>query len=154
MARTFSKEVNRVLLQALACGATVENAARKAGVCERTVYRHLADAAFCRRLSQLRTEMVQRTAGMLTGAGMGSVKTLLDLQGDASVSPSVRRRSARDILELGLKLREIAELEQRLAAVEARLAGSVGNSPDQSASVFHGKAEEFLDDAGADSVQG
>jgi hypothetical protein len=111
-------------LQALACGATVENAARKAGVCERTVYRCLEDPHFCRRLQELRTDMVQRTAGMLTGAGMGSVKVLVDLQNDVSVPPTVRRRSARDVLELGLRLREAAELEQRLAAVEARLAGA------------------------------
>ena len=122
MARPIRKAVDRVLLQALACGATVEHAARKAGVCERTVYRRLEDVDFCRRLQELRTEMVQRTAGMLTGAGMGSVKVLVDLQNDVSAHPAVRRRSARDVLELGLKFREAAELEQRLAAVEARLA--------------------------------
>jgi hypothetical protein len=49
MARPIRKAVDRVLLQALACGATVENAARKAGVCERTVYRRLEDPAFGRR---------------------------------------------------------------------------------------------------------
>jgi hypothetical protein len=123
MARTVRTGAERVLLQALACGATVENAARKAGVCERTVYRRLADPAFCRQLRGLRTDMVQRTTGMLTGAGMGSVKTLVDLQNDVAVSAGVRRRSARDVLEMGLKFRETAELEQRLAAVEARLAG-------------------------------
>jgi hypothetical protein len=124
MARTVRKGAERLLLQALACGATVENAARKAGVCERTVYRRLADVDFCRRLQALRTEMVQRTAGMLTGAGMGAVKVLVDLQGDVSVPAGVRRRSARDLLELGLKFRETAELEERLAAIEARLAGT------------------------------
>jgi hypothetical protein len=118
-----------VLLQALACGATVEHAARKAGVGERTVYRRLADPAFCRQLCQLRTEMVQRTAGMLTGAGMGAVKVLVDLQSDVAVPAGVRRRSARDVLEMGLKFRETAELEQRLAAVEARLAGAADPSP-------------------------
>src|SRR5262245_56154819 len=124
MAHVMRKRAERVLLQALACGATVENAARKAGVCERTVYRRLADPAFCRRLQELRTEMVQRTTGMLSGAGMGSVKVLVDLQADVSVPPAVRRRSARDVLEMGLKFREAADLEQRLAAVEARLAGA------------------------------
>jgi hypothetical protein len=129
MARPIRKAVDRVLLQTLACGATVENAARKAGVCERTVYRRLEDSAFRRRLQELRTEMVQRTAGMLAGAGMGSVKVLVDLQCDVSVPAGVRRRSARDVLELGLKFREAAELEQRLAAVEARLAGAAEPNP-------------------------
>jgi len=113
------------LLLALACGATVEHAARKAGVGERTVYRRLADPEFRQRLHQLRVEMVQRTAGMLTGAGMGSVKTLVDLQNDVAVTAGVRRRAARDVLELGLKFRETADLEERLAAVEERLASAV-----------------------------
>jgi hypothetical protein len=126
MARTARKATDRVLLQALACGATVENAARKAGVCERTVYRRLADPAFCQQLNQLRADMVQRTAGMLTGAGMGSVKTLVEIQNDVAVSPAVRRRSARDLLELGLKFRENTDLEQRLAAIEAQLARAAG----------------------------
>ncbi len=122
MARNIPKEAEQALLQALACGATVEHAARKAGISERTAYRRLGDPAFRQRLSQLRLEMVQRTAGLLTGAGMGSVKTLVDLQQDVAVAASVRRHAARDVLELGLKLRDNANVEERLAAVEAQLA--------------------------------
>jgi phenylalanyl-tRNA synthetase beta subunit len=134
MARTVRKEAERALLQALACGATVESAARKAEVGERTAYRRLANPAFREQLNRLRADMVQRTAGLLTGAGMGSVKTLVDLQNDVAVPAGVRRRSARDVLEMGLKFRETAELEQRLAAVEQRLAGAAGQTPeDQSA---------------------
>jgi hypothetical protein len=131
MARPVRKAADQLLLQALACGATVENAARKAGVGERTVYRRLADAGFRRQLQELRTEMMQRTAGLLTGAGMGSVKVLVDLQTDVAMPPGVRRRSARDVLELSLKFREAAELEQRLAAVEARLAGAAPAAADE-----------------------
>jgi hypothetical protein len=118
MARSARQLVDRILLQALACGATVETAASKAGVCERTVYRRLADPAFGQRLSQLRVEMLQRTADMLTGAGMASVKTLVELQSDVAVPAAVRRRSARDILELGVQLREVGNLERRVAALE------------------------------------
>ena len=133
MARPKRREADRVLLQALACGASVEHAARKAGVGQRTVYRRLADAEFVRKLQDLRTEMVQRTAGMLSGAGLGSVKVLVDLQADVSVPAGVRRRSARDVLEMGLKFREATELEQRLAAVEARLAGAAPTAEDRRA---------------------
>src|SRR6516165_2675490 len=130
MARTQRKQADRALLQALACGATVESAARKAGVGERTAYRRLADPTFAEQLRRLRADMVERTAGLLTGAGMGSVKTLVDLQNDVAVPPGVRRRSARDVLEMGLKFREIAELEQRLAAIEQRLSGADGQAPE------------------------
>ena len=130
MPRTVPKGADRALLQALACGATVEHAARKAGMSERTAYRRLDDPAFRAQLDQLRADMVERTAGLLTGAGMGSVKTLVDLQNDVAVPPGVRRRSARDVLEMGLKFREIAELEQRLAAIEQRLSGADGQAPE------------------------
>jgi hypothetical protein len=124
MARKSKKTADQALLMALAFGATVENAARKAGIGERTAYRRLADPAFQARLNQARADMVLRTAGMLTGAGIGSVKTLVDLQQDASTPPAVRRGAARDVLELGIKYRESAELEERVAAIEDQLANA------------------------------
>jgi len=121
MARPCRKEVNRALLQALACGGSVEHAARKAGIGERTAYRRLADPKFQAQLSQLKADMVQRMADMLTGAGMGAVKTLVDIQQDAAVSAAVRRRTARDVLEMGIKYRESADWEARLRALEQRV---------------------------------
>jgi len=106
------------LLMALACGATVEAAAQAAGLSKRTVYRRLKDPAFRQRLQDLRAEMVQRTAGTLTAAGGEAVKTLLALLKEA-IPPTVRLGAARAVLEIGMKVRETAELEQRLAAVEA-----------------------------------
>jgi hypothetical protein len=63
-----------------------------------------------------------RTAGMLTGASLGSVKTLVDLQNDTTAPPAVRRVAAHDVLAFNVKYRESAEIEQRLAALEQRLA--------------------------------
>src|SRR6516165_2684748 len=122
MARTPNRKADRLLLRALACGATVENAAHKAGVTERTVYRRLADPAFQAELRTTSLEIFQRTAAMLSGAGIGSVKTLVDLQQDAAVQPTVRRRAARDVLDLSLRFRDRADLEPRLAAAEEQLA--------------------------------
>jgi hypothetical protein len=121
MSRSCRKGADQTLLTALACGATVENAARKAGIGERTAYRRLENAAFRAQLNQMRADMVQRTAGMLTGAGMGSVKTLVELQQDATAPAAVRRGAARDVLELGVKYRDNADLEQRVATLEQRL---------------------------------
>jgi hypothetical protein len=101
----------------------VENAARKTGVTERTVYRRLADPAFQAALKKASLEMMQRTAAMLSGAGIGCVKTLVDLQQDAAVDATVRRRAARDVLEMSLRFRDRADLEPRLAAAEDQLAG-------------------------------
>jgi hypothetical protein len=106
---------------ALACGATAENAARTASVSLRTVYRRLADPAFRTRLQGARADMVQRATGMLTAAALEAVKTLLGLQ-HASVPAAVRLGAARAVLEIGAKLREVADLEARLAALEQQVA--------------------------------
>jgi type II secretory pathway component PulF len=125
VART-RKNTDEVLLTALACGATVDSAAHSAGMSARTVHRRLKEPAFQERLQQTRTDMLQRTAAMLTAAGLESVKTLITLQ-QTSNPGSVRLGAARSVLEMGAKVREASELAQRLAALEAQVnvAGSV-----------------------------
>src|SRR5262245_2012428 len=111
------KRGNPTLLMALACGASVPQAAAKAGISERTAYRRLTDPAFRARIETLRAEMVQRAAALLIAAAIHAAKTLIDLQ--ASATPAaVRRRAARDILELSERLRHATILEKRLAALE------------------------------------
>jgi hypothetical protein len=111
------KNADQLLLMALACGATAEAAARSAGVSQPTVYRRLKDQEFCKKLEQTKSEMVQRTAGMLTASGMESVKTLMELQKPAA-PPAVRLGAARSVLEIGMKVREREDLEKRLIALE------------------------------------
>jgi hypothetical protein len=117
MAANPRKKADDKLLMALACGASVEAAARECGLSPRTVYRRKQEPAFAQRLQQLRADMVSRTGGMLTAAGGESVKTLLELQ-KPSVPPARRLGAARATIELGLKVREVNELEQRITALE------------------------------------
>jgi hypothetical protein len=117
MAHNGRQKADDAILMALACGATVENAARTAGVAPRTVHRRLTDPGFSQRLHAIRADMVQRTAGMLTGASMEAVKILLELLKPTNPA-SVRLGAARAILENGMKVREKAELEDRLVALE------------------------------------
>jgi hypothetical protein len=121
MAGRGRHRADEALLLALACGATAESAAAKAGVSLRTVRRRLADPAFRRRLQQQRGDLVQRTSGALTAAGPEALRTLLELQTPAHPA-AVRLGAARAVLELGLKVRQAADLEARLAALEERLA--------------------------------
>jgi hypothetical protein len=114
------RNADDVLMLALACGATLENAARQAGVSESTVRRRAKDPKFQHKLQAVRADMVQRTSGALTAAGTESVRTLLELQKSA-VPPATRLGAAKAVLELGMKVRETAELEQRLAVLEERL---------------------------------
>jgi hypothetical protein len=104
----------------LACGASVAQAAAKAAVSTRTVYRRLADPEFREQLRTLQAEMTQRAADLLLAGTVQATRTLLDLLAPGTPA-HVRRAAARDILELGLGLRQAAELEERLAAVETRV---------------------------------
>jgi hypothetical protein len=122
MARRGGRNVDEVLLKALACGATVEAAVRTAGVGEATVYRRKRDPKFNRRLQELKTEMALRTASMLNAIGTESVKNLMALQKE-SVPYATRLGAVRAALELGLRYRVEGELEQRLAALETLLEG-------------------------------
>jgi len=114
-------KADQTLLMALACGATVENAAKTASVSPATVYRRLQDPEFQRKLQEIRSDMVVRTSSMLTAAGMESVKTLLSLQ-QPTIPHTVRLGAARAVLEIGLRAREAASLEERLAVIEQQLA--------------------------------
>jgi hypothetical protein len=115
------KKNEDTLLLALACGATVEAASKQCDLTERTIYRRLSEPDFKAKLQELRTDMVRRAAGLLTAATNEAVRTLLSLQKEATPA-AVRLGAARAVLEIGMKLREIVDLETRMAALEERLA--------------------------------
>jgi hypothetical protein len=123
MSRNGRRNADEQLLMALACGVTVENAARQAGISPATAYRRLADADFRQRLQALRGDMVSRTAGTLTAAASEAVRTLLELL-KSGASAAVRLGAARAVLEMGMKVREAADLEGRLAALEQKSAAN------------------------------
>jgi hypothetical protein len=62
------------------------------------------------------------SSALATAAANEAVRTLLELLKGAS-PPAARLGAARAVLELGMKVRETAELEQRLAALEEQVGG-------------------------------
>jgi hypothetical protein len=128
VARPRRSRSDEAILIALACGSTVDNAARSAGVSASTVKRRLLEPEFLQRLQALRADMVQRATGMLTAAALESVKTLLTLQSETT-PPAVRLGAARAVLEWGVRLRETAELHERIAAMETQMAELRGGNP-------------------------
>jgi hypothetical protein len=114
------KKADEELVLALACGASPEIAAQKTSLSPRTVYRRLKDRSFRERVDQARTDIARRATSMLNAAAMSAVKTLMTLQ-ESARSESVQLGAARAVLELGCKLRDVVELAERVAALEARL---------------------------------
>jgi hypothetical protein len=103
---------------ALAAGRTIEQAARAGNSGTRTLKTWLHDQpAFVRRVAELRAEMTSRALGRLVDAMASAAETLgyLSCKGKSEM---VRLGAARAVLELGTKLRESAELEERIAALE------------------------------------
>jgi hypothetical protein len=108
------------LVAALACGASAESAAQRAGVSLRTVFRRLADPAFRAQVDAMRAELVRRSTDLFTAAGLSSIKTLMKLQ-ESAESEAVQLGAARAIMEWGCKLREKTEATARIAVVEGKL---------------------------------
>ena len=114
---------------AIASGTSVREAAASAGVSERTAYRRLGDPAFRRRVSEIRASFLNQAVGLLSEAANEAVSTLKALL--TARAESVRLSAARAILELGPKLREQAELEERVTALERVAAGESDEEEDE-----------------------
>jgi hypothetical protein len=104
------------LILALAAGATVREAAERAGVGERTAYRRLANADFRRAVNDARDRMFDAAFGRLVGLASKATETLERLM--ESDKPSVALGAAKAVLQLGPRLREATEFEERINRLE------------------------------------
>jgi hypothetical protein len=120
MAQQGKRGADPKLLLVLACGATVESAARQAGVSESTVRRRLKDPKFLHKLNRMRADMHLRIADQLTAASTEGVRTMVQLM-QPSNTGNVRLGAARSVVELSTKVRETADLAARLAELEQRM---------------------------------
>jgi len=104
------------LIVALACGDTVKEAAERAGVGERTVYRRLADQSFIAKVNKARNMMVSQAVGKLSlncAKAAGTLEKLLD-----SDNPRIRLQAAKAIMDHAIKLSDSWAIEQRLLYLE------------------------------------
>jgi hypothetical protein len=105
---------------ALAQGRTIREAAEASGAGERTIKTWMAELpTFKRRIDELRAEMTGRAVGRLADAMVAAADTLSHLARKGK-SEMVRLSAARAVLEMGTKLRETVELEERIASLEAQ----------------------------------
>lgn len=115
-------DADDALAVALAAGKTAQEAAAAAGLSERTASRRQADPAFRQKVTDLRAQMVGRALGTLADGMAAAARTLRDLL--EWESGAVRLGAARSLLELGAKLRDSVELEERVRQLEERSAGA------------------------------
>jgi hypothetical protein len=123
MSEIVRKNGRPAAILALASGEGVAAAARKAGVTERTVRRWREEDGFRREVARAHAEMFARALGCLAEGAASGALVLRQLALKAK-SESVKLGAARALLELGPKLRESVEREERIAALESRLENS------------------------------
>jgi hypothetical protein len=114
------RNVDLVLMSQLATGATAQQAAEAAGCGVRTVFRRLQDENFQRRLNELKAEGLERAVGQLGRYSSAAADTLHQLL--STGSPQIKLGAARAILELGMRMREQLELDERLRRLEDQAA--------------------------------
>ena len=103
---------------ALAAGSTLDEAAQKSGAGVTTIKRWLHEQPnLRRRVNELRSELTSRALGRLVD-GMVSAADTLGFLCRKGKSEMVRLSAARAIIELGSRLRENVELEERIAVLE------------------------------------
>jgi transposase-like protein len=117
------RNADDALALALARGATLRDAAAEVGVGERTATRRWADLAFRGRVAEYRQDMVARCLGRMADGMSDAADTLRKLL--TAESESVRLGAARALLEVGVKVRDSAEVGERIAELE-RLAAVQG----------------------------
>jgi hypothetical protein len=110
------RSADDVLALALASGKRVEDAALVANVSTRTASRRLQEPDFVARIRQLRAAMLDAVVGRLAERSCAAADRLAGLLD--SPDENLVFKTAKTVVELALKGREILDLEQRIAALE------------------------------------
>ena len=107
----------------LARGFSVKQAAATAGCSARTVSRRMADPDFRKRVQDARTEMLDSTLGRLLSATTDAVLTLHTLAKPTNnnAPDKVKIAAARAVIDLYVRIKDVADLETRLSAIEEKL---------------------------------
>jgi hypothetical protein len=108
-------------IAALLTKPTIEEAAKAAGVSRATLYRWLAERAFQTALADAERRLLETTSRGLIALSTKALAVTEAVLDDQSVPASTRLRAADVTLNRLLQLRELVSLEERIAALEARL---------------------------------
>ncbi len=112
-------------IQAIVATGDVTIAAQSVGVNRATLYRWMKQPVFVQAVHAAEADAVEDLSRMLVRLGRTAVATLAKAMSDPATPPATKVRAADATLSKLLQLRELATLEQRVAALEA----SVGEGP-------------------------
>ena len=100
---------------------TYTQACEKAQLNRTTLYKWLKDPQFKAELDRQRDKIAAEAFGVLSQSLTKAVETLVSLLDN--VDDRLKRLTAKDIIDFFIRHKENEDLEQRIAAIEANLAG-------------------------------
>ncbi len=115
----------RAAIDALLTGCTVTEAAGRAGVSRKTLQRWMQEEGFRAALDGATAEALQELSRLLLTLTRDAAQAMRDaLAGEQPIA--VRLRAADALIGRLLTVRELVDLEERVAALEAAQHGQVG----------------------------
>ena len=121
----FSRQQRAI--EAFLSGSNKLQAAAAAGVSDETIRRWLRDPDFTERLRKAESESLSDVSRGLVRIGEKAISTLEAVMDSPTAAESVKVRAADTVLARMIPIRELVAVEDRLAAIEARLNGLHGN---------------------------
>ncbi len=106
-------------IQAIVATGDVTIAAQSVGVNRATLYRWMKQPSFVQAVHAAEADAVEDLSRMLVRLGRTAVATLAKAMSDPATPAATKVRAADATLSKLLQLRELATLEQRVAALEA-----------------------------------
>lgn len=116
----------RAVLPYLITAPSLEEGCQKARVSKTTVYAWLKEPGFQAELKRLRQAMVDEAFDRLKSGLTQAVDKLLELL-QAEGQPGIQLRAAQTLLDQGIKVVELQDLETRLETLEEQLLNHRGN---------------------------
>ena len=107
------------ILAALLSAGTVRNAAVAAGVSASTIRNRLKDAEFRAMYEERKSELLQTATASMLAKLEDATSAISDLMCDAECPANVRLAAADSLLRHCLRYLSVADIERRLAALEA-----------------------------------
>lgn len=107
-------------LRSLLAKPSINEAAKDAGVNVRTIYRWLEEPVFKQALIKAEDQAINAATRRLVVISEAAVAVIVSIMADRNVNASTRLRAASVALENLLKLVEVRNLSERIAALEAQ----------------------------------
>jgi hypothetical protein len=120
--RTGQGRKRSLAIAALLNSPTIAHAAQTAGISQSTLTRWLREEGFLREYRLAQREALSQAIATLEAAAGSAVTVLRAAMLDQNATAASRVAAARVILEFSFRGAEIADLQERLEAIEAQLA--------------------------------